>query len=188
MCGKVLSKLKPYFQDTLNYKGRPDRGSKSSPDNCSKWPICCNSMSHHPAWAVGSYSSGHQPGWRWIAANAIAANMRVLTPCLYCIFAIFQHFIPAMSWIGTCSSAPRGVAIPQPPEPMSSQNLYEMQPTPFAVYSPEIILTLFQLVKQALLLHHIINVCYSTHRVRISLVVPRSTKFWTPTDISSKPS
>ena len=29
-------------QDTLNYAGRPDRGSKSSPDNCSKWPICCN--------------------------------------------------------------------------------------------------------------------------------------------------
>ena len=27
-----------FYQDTLNYTGRPDRGSKSSPDNCSKWP------------------------------------------------------------------------------------------------------------------------------------------------------
>ena len=41
-------------QDTLNYTGRPDRGSKSSPDNCSKCPVCCNSTSHPPALAVGS--------------------------------------------------------------------------------------------------------------------------------------
>ena len=27
-----------WYQDTLNYTGRPDRGSKSLPDNCSKWP------------------------------------------------------------------------------------------------------------------------------------------------------
>ena len=27
-----------FDQDTLNYTGRPDRWSKSSPDNCSKWP------------------------------------------------------------------------------------------------------------------------------------------------------
>ena len=25
------------MQDSLNYTGRPDRGSKSWPDNCSKW-------------------------------------------------------------------------------------------------------------------------------------------------------
>ena len=25
------------MQDTLNYTGRPDRGSKLSPANCSKW-------------------------------------------------------------------------------------------------------------------------------------------------------
>ena len=44
-------------QDTLNYTGRPDRGSKSSPDNCSKRPKRPKrpiSTSHHPAWAVGS--------------------------------------------------------------------------------------------------------------------------------------
>ena len=50
----VFADIRSFLEDTLNYTGRPDRGSKSSPDNCSKWPVCCNSTSHPPARAVGS--------------------------------------------------------------------------------------------------------------------------------------
>ena len=44
-------------QGTLNYTGRPDRGSKPSPDNCSKWPVCCNFQ-----WTGSHHNSNFQAG------------------------------------------------------------------------------------------------------------------------------
>ena len=55
-------------QDTLNYTGRPDRGSKLSPDNCSKRAQC------HTHVCLGGRGGGRGGGGHGGGAGLLAAR------------------------------------------------------------------------------------------------------------------
>ena len=86
ICTRLIGRTNNLNQDTLNYTGWPDRGSKLSPDNCSK-----QAQRHTHVCLGGRWGGGHGGGvgllaarWRRIAANVIAANAREFCPPLYC--------------------------------------------------------------------------------------------------------